>query len=607
VAGIFDLIRNLAQSPADRRLRAAAQAAEVWQSAPRPGSSLAAPFSGGASGPPGRPTGIEWWNDQIPPSPERYRFTPGHSDHTYQNLSAPILFDGFDLERIRNACSLHRLGWFYETSALMVAILGFAPVMAAAAQAVAPILALPRHVHGGDKGLAKLVASEIEDAICPSHGLHSSPYFPPQLWGAMALYLRFMGFCVLQHVDGDVDPDTGVRPRFTRIWEPWAVQRWRVPRKVIAYTTEKPVEICNDGKFTLIEDTNEGHLFDAAILALGEETLAGKLTQEQRLRWQDFFSSPKLIATLPEKVPTQGEAGDAFAAGLEFIYGPDGRGIVPYGAKVDAVTYGSGASGAQQFQGTLLDAIIHIFMVLTGSAGTIGNGMNSGAGGVPYQPAKGGAWSVRHDLIRRPTLAIVRGVNAGHVAPYCDVNYGDAIARARKAGAWKDPVVTIPLPDQDRDERIASVVAREEAWGRIAAARRENGADFSQEQSDGLRDELELKPIPLLPQPKNAAPIYEWEIEQKVVAVDEARERKGLAALPDGQGSLQRLAEDRAKGIDKTGQTKVTEDEKPGGAEEGASADDEEGPPAQRNPPVGGDDGPKTQPSGRPAKEGEGS
>jgi hypothetical protein len=186
------------------------------------------------------------------------------------------------------------------------------------------------------------------------------------------------------------------------------------------------------------------------------------------------------------------------------------------------------------------------------------------------------------------------------VAPYRDLNYGDAVARARKAGAWKDPVVTIPLPDADRDERIASTVAREKAYGDIVASRRTNGVDVSQDESDKLRDELELPRVPLL-QTKNAAPIEQWEIEQKVAAVDEARERKGLAPLPNEQGSVKRLAEDRAKGIDKTGQTKVTED-KPEDVEEN-------GPPAQRNPPVGdakptGDNGPKTQPSGKPQKEG---
>lgn len=590
--GFLDRARYVLRSPATRRLEAAA--AEAWSSAAKPSSALAfrggtslSPFGGGLGGPPGRPPQIEWANDQTPPSPLSYNYQPGYSNHTFQNLSAPQTFEGFDLDRIKNAVALHRLGWFYETSALMVAILGFAPVMAAASQAIAPILALPRHVHGGDRGLARLVAAEVEEALVPAHGLQPSPFFPPELWGTMALYLRFMGFCVLQHVDGDPDPDTGVRPRYSRIAEPWAIQRWRVPRKAIFYSTEGPIEIKNDGHFTMIEDTNEGHLFDAAILALGEETLAGKLTQEQRLRWQDFFSSPKLLATLPEKVPTHGEAGDAFANAVEMIYGPDGRGVLPYGSTMSAVTYGSGANGAQQFQGTLLDAIVHIFMVLTGSAGTIGNGMAGGAGG-PYQPQKGGAWGVRHDLVRRPVVAMVRGINGGHVLPYVDGNYGEARARAKRSGVWKDPVVTIPLPDADRDERIASLIVREKARTDIIEARRANGILVDGDEGDKIADDLELRHVPIIPQPAKRGPIYAWHVTEKVVELDAARDAVGLAPLPDGQGSAQKLADEHARGLDKTGQTKVTEDS---AKDESTDPSETAAPPdgTEEEPPVGGE------------------
>jgi hypothetical protein len=327
--GLFDRARRLLLPPADRRLLDAE--AEAWSGEPAPSHALAVRAAAPAI------PAITWQQDQPPPPPRRYIYTPDYSDHTYQQLSAPLAFEGFGLDRIRNAVAAHRLGYFYESSALMVAILGFAPVLAALQQAIAPILALSRHVHGGEVGLAKLVALEVEEQLgCAQGGLLPSPHLPPTLWGTMAIYLRMLGFCVLQHVDGDPDPVTGVRPRYTRIWEPWALQWYRSPRKLIALTTEGPVEVKNDGKFTLVADEQEPHL-SAAICALGEETLGGRVTQEARLSFLDFFGKPKLWAELPEKVGTHSDAGNAFFAAVETIYGPDGRGILPHGSNLQAV------------------------------------------------------------------------------------------------------------------------------------------------------------------------------------------------------------------------------------------------------------------------------
>lgn len=535
--GLLDRARLLLSSPASRRLNAAA--VEAWGSAPKPSAALALRASVGP--PPPRTPPINWWQEQPPNQPSSYVYQPGYSNHIYQQQSAPLGFEGFGLDRIRMATAAHRLGNFYESSALMVAILGFAPVLAALQQAIAPILALSRHVHGGEKGLAKLVASEVEEALVPRGGLLPSPCLPPALWGTMAIYLRMMGFCVLQHVDGDPDPETGVRPRFTRIWEPWAVQRMRSPRKTIAYTTEGPVEVCNDGKFTLVEDEQEGYL-SAAILALGEETFAGKLTQEARLSFLDFFGKPKLWAMPPEKQATHGEVGNAFVASIETIYGPDGRGVLPFGSKLDAVSISG--EGSKAFQEALVDAIIHIFMVLTGSAGTIGAGGATGAG--PYQPQKGGVWNVRHDLIARPTIAIVRAINQGHIAPYCDMNYADGIAKAMRAGVWKYPVLSIPIPAPDRDERIAAEITRQKALSDQLIADREAGAIVDQARVDKLSERFEALGFALAdPKPKGGE-IYQYHIETKQVATDEVRDRLGFEPLPNGVGSVEQLAKDRA-------------------------------------------------------------
>jgi hypothetical protein len=436
-----------------------------------------------------------------------------------------------------------------------------------------------------------MIASEVEDALVPRQGLLPSPYFPPSMWGTSMLYKRWMGFVVYQHVDGEEDEDTGIRQRYTRIFEPWAIQYYRSPRKWMAITTEGPIEIKNDGKFTLVADEQEPHL-TGAIVALGDEALAGKITQEARNSFLDFFGKPKIWATLPEKISTYGEAGDAFLAMFETMYGPDGRGIFPYGSTLDVLNVPG--QGSKAFQDAILDQIIHIYMVLTGSAGTIGSGGPTGAG--PYQPQKGGPWNVRHDLIARPTTDIVRAINGGHVLPYVDQNYGDAVARARRSGTWKDVALDIPLPQPDRDDRIASEVTRYKALTDQVTAERAAGGIVDQDRVDMLADRFEVRPFTIANTTSGKGVITEKDMEQKLFAPDEYRAQKGYGPLPE-------KVEERAEGGDEVGALAKVDAAKDEG--EGGGDADDAGPPAQRNPPAGEpaeDNGPSTQPSAQPAK-----
>ncbi len=578
---ILDRIRSAFLSPADRRLAEAER--EAWSSAPAPlvrSQQPGPPFApqGPAQSPP-----INWGQDQPPPPPTQFVFVPGYSDHVYQQFFAPIAFEGWDLERIRNAVALHRLGYFIESAALMIAIMGFAPVLAALQQAVAPIMSLPKHVHGGPRGLAKLVAAEVREQLL-SDDLMPSPYLPPTVWGQMAIYLRMMGFCVLQHIDGDPDPETGIRPRYTRIWEPWAVIRYRTPRKDIAVTTKGTVEIKNDGKFTMIETHQEGHLF-GAIVALGEETIAGKITQQQRLSWLDFFGKAKLYGTMPEKVAVDSEAGKAFLAAVTTIFGPDGHGVLPFGAKLEALSISGEGSGA--FKEALVDHIIHIYMVLTGSAGTIGSGSATGAG--PYQAQKGGVWNVRHDLIALPVTAMARGINQGHVAPYCDENYAEAIARAKRAGTWKYPIYEVPLPAPDRDERIKGEIDRDKAFVEQLVRIREAGGIVDQATVDKRAALYEVESIQLADATPEAGEIYQYHIENKIVAPDQVLERLGLPPMPKGAGSVERLAEERLAGADKPGtMAQIEKAEEP--ATEPDGGEDEQSEPSDQQNNQGGNE-----------------
>ena len=388
-----------------------------------------------------------------------------------------------------------------------------------------------------------------------------------------------MGAGTLQHVDGDMDPVTGVRPRFSRIWNEWAINCYRSPRKIIALTTEGPIEVRNDGKFTRVQDEEEGYL-SGAILALGDQTFAGKIVQSGQLSFLDFMGKPKLWATLPEKVPTQGEAGDAFFAAIQELFGPDGFAALPYGSTVGTASLNG--TGADKFTPAMAAAVAYIYMVLTGSTGTMGPGGPTGEG--PYQAKEGGFWNVRHDLMERPIRAILTAINGGHIAPYCLGNYAEEVRGAQRARTWEWPRMTIPMVAPDRDARIASLNEREKAREERIAARRALNILVDQAAADKIAENFEVERVTLIEPQKQRGQIFEYHIKEKQVAPDEVREPLGLPPMPGGVGSLERLAEERKKGLDKTGQTKVTEDP---AKEDAAPADGE---PAE-------DNGPKTQPS----------
>jgi hypothetical protein len=243
--------------------------------------------------------------------------------------------------------------------------------------------------------------------------------------------------------------------------------------------------------------------------------------------------------------------------------------------------------GSGAFKEALVDHIIHIYMVLTGSAGTIGSGSATGAG--PYQAQKGGVWNVRHDLIALPVTAMARGINQGHIAPYCDENYADAIARAKRAGAWKPTILEVPLPAPDREERIKGDIERDKALVEQLIRIREAGGIVDQETLD-RRAELYEAPSFLLADAKPVGgQIYKYHIDNKLVAPDEVRERLGFGPLPDGAGSVEQLAKERLAGGDKPGALAQIEKAE-GPATEPDGGDDEQSEPSDRQD-NGGDSG----------------
>lgn len=484
----------------------------------------AAPFSGDEQGAPNIPP--PQLNVDQPPPPRGYRYDPQYHGYTFRAPARPAAIEGWDLDRIRNAITLHDQGIFHESSLLSVIATRFAPVYAALGQALAPALGLPRFIRGGDDGLSGQLRGEIEAQLAPRKGLTPSPYFPPTLWGSMQFDLAMMGFSVLQHVESEEDPDTGVRQIYTRRWPTWAVQQdaWRQTYQAI--TTDGPVDIISgDGKFTLVGDVAEPHL-DGAIRALGMEVMDGALVKQSRASYIDRYGNPKWVATMPEGVSTRSKEGDDFFSAVQTIQGPDGVGVFPFGS-----TYSVEQMTAQQstvFKDALENVWKYIAAILLGTDGTMSPGS-----GVYTAPIFAG---VRRDVVHRRLMAMVRAVNSGHIAPWLAFNYAASIEADER---WVEPVLEIPLPDPGKELRIEAFSKRAKSLAEIIKGERDAGLEVSQDRVDWLAAELEV-PAPKLAA-KNAA---KWNVElapttqEKLLRVDEGRAALGGEPVGDERGQL---------------------------------------------------------------------
>jgi len=487
----------------------------------------ALPFSGAPQPAGARVPPPAWYSDQPPPPPSTVKFIPGYHDHTFSNFAAPLAFDGWTIDRIRNAVALHDQGIFLESNALMINIMRFAPVITALGQAIAPAVALPRRVLGGTRGLSRILAADVERQLCPRGGLLPSPYFPPTLWGSMAIELRMMGFTVLQHVEGDPDPITGVRPMYTRRWPSWAVNYYRYRRTFVAQTDAGPFDIVSgDGKFTLIADDEEP-LYWGAVRQLGLEVFIDLMGDQAWGSFLNRYGNPKLWAEMPPNVGASSDVGDKMMLALATIRGPDGFGVLPNGAKLTWAQLA--ASQSQMFEANDKVRSARISGVLLGSDGTV----SAGTGGVYQSPM---FWGVRRDHIDRMLKAMVRGINMGHVAPFLSMNYEASIS---VASGWVPPVLDIPLPDPEGDARIKSYGERRAAFTTQIDADRKAGIDVTQEHVDQLAMRFEVDTVMLAARAANVQAIALAPTDvAKVVRVDEARASQGLGPIGDERGQL---------------------------------------------------------------------
>ncbi len=483
------------------------------------------PFSGGDQDRPNIPP-ADYTSDQPRPPPVNLVFDRQYHAHTFKSFSAPVAFDGWTLQRARNAISMHRQGNFLESSTLALVLLSFAPVLAATSQRLAPAIALPRKIKCGERGMSRILGEEIASILAPSDGLIPSPYFPPTLWGAMGFDLTYMGFSVLQHAYGEEDPETGVRPCYTRRWPSWATAYYRYRRQLVALTNDGPVDIVSgDGKWTIICDNDEPHFF-GAIVALPEEVISGIFSKRALANYIDKYGNPKWVATMPPGTGVRTPEGEAAMAAISTIRGPDGYGAVPNGMTMELKGLVAGASTV--VKDSLDSHWQYIAAALLGSDGTMSKGT-----GVYSAPIFAG---VRRDLVDRDLRAELRGVNSGVVAPYLSFNYGATIAEAR---GWKSPVLDIPLPDPDADARIKSYSDRVKSFHEVIAKERDNGFEVTQERVNQLARSLEIDtPTLLTTKPGEAIVALSQASREKVTKVDEGRRSIGLPPTGDERGEM---------------------------------------------------------------------
>jgi hypothetical protein len=455
------------------------------------------------------------------------QFREGYHDRTFTNWAAPVSYGGRTLPVARADIETHDSGAsFLGSSILGAASTRFAPVYTALGVRCAPAIALPRQVDGGARGLARIVRDEVEAQLCPRAGLLPSPCFPATLWGAIAIDLALMGFAVLQHVYGPPDA-RGVRRIYTRRWPTWAVYYQPYRRTYVAITNEGPVDILNDGKFTLIGKTDIPHL-QGAIRALMMPTLDGAQVVQARAQWIDRFSDPKFIATLPPDVAARSDVGKALQEALRIIRGPSGYGALPHGTAFEAV--GLKAEASQCFGDALKSDNSYISAILTGVDTTADAGV--------YKPLV--FWGILRSTVGDDLAAINRGINQGHVYPYTRFNYAAGIEEAEARGTWLDPVLSTPLPDPEKDARIEAEDGRARKLIDRIMARREAQIVTTQEDADAIADDLETPRIVLAEM--SAAPVSRLDLAPtdlaKVVRVDEARASRELPPIGDERGDL---------------------------------------------------------------------
>lgn len=542
-------------------------------------SAAGQPFGGDGMGPerPNIPP-PNWTADQPPPPDTPTKFRRGYHDYTFRSYNPIKSIGGWDKSRADRAVEQHDQGIFLESSTLIKAARRYSPVATAVMLRRAPILFLDRKIRRGARGLARIVGQEVEDQLADrGHGEQPSPTFPPQLWGSIEDDLAAMGFCILQHAYDAPDPN-GNRLCFSRRWPTEATQFYRYRKQFVAVTFDGPVDIVDgDGKWSVIAKSDEP-MFDGWVRAVSSEYLSGAFARASMDNYIDEYGDPKWIGFSPEGVGPNTPEGLQFSEGLANMHEPGAWMELPYSAKAEVVQLDAKTSSVFMDADRL--SLRNILTAILGSEGGIEK--NTGV----YTPES--IMGVRYDVAADDLAAITRGINYGRIRPSNEINYAASMEKERDGGRWVDPVLEIELPDAEMDARTAAIAKRMLDRAAIFKADGEAGIVVDADEEAIVSGLLELPSVTLASKRKGGQ-IFEYHIVNKQVATDEVREDLGFDPLPGGAGSVERLAEEREKGLDKVGLTTVTEDAAPADGEPAPAEPGEQ--PAKE---------PAVQPKGKP-------
>lgn len=297
-----------------------------------------------------------------------------------------------------------------------------------------------------------------------------------------------------------------------------------------------------DGHWTFVADpvgADQPHL-NGAVTALDVAYVGGAIMTRSMFNLSKTLGRQGIAAEMPEGTPPGGDADDDKTSqeGRTFrravaAFGTETAEIVhPKGAKVYAVELT--AQSASLFPEFAQLNLQNVELAILGHAGT------TAKPDPQYQAKDGVEVKVPQHLERADLRTITHAFD----------QFANVIAESN---------MTMPtrifleghLPDTEQDEHRMAIGDRLIKAAEILKAEGEAGCSTTQARADQMGKLLDVPPA--LVAAVSPAPIQQWHVQQKVVAPDQALANLGLPPLPNGAGSVERLAQERLAGGDQAG------------------------------------------------------
>ena len=442
-----------------------------------------------------------------------------HLGHEYQTWQGFPFSSGWTPPEGRDAVDLHDTGTFFRSSVLGTDAKRHAAIMGALRQRRAPSEGLSWRFEGSSRAPGRFAVEDAETIW--ETGV--KPFLGEILDG-----LAMMGFCVLHH-PWRIDARGLLMPR-VRVWQhaaiTWEEESETGPAGFYAWTTEGKVWIEHGAGLWTVVGKGTRPFLDGAVRAVWSEYIGGGLAWRDRLARSAAAGRAAPIAELREGVAVEDEIGKSVQKMVAQIGLPQRGGVVPNGTKVQAFSLDASDNG--YFTALEADQLQRIALAILGQSGTLAKD-----GKVYTSPLFG---DVAEYLVESDVGAIEQAFTAGLAAPLIALNYPEVPAR-------DIPRLVGPLPDTGEAERIKLFGDRLIALHAAIEAEKKNGFIVDQERVNALADRYGVPPPRLADEVPRGAEIYQYHIAQNVVARDEVRARLALPPLPNGAGSVERLAE----------------------------------------------------------------